>query len=285
MPSLIRKSYTAVLGLLSIRIISPSSSHAQEASLPPARANPTDLASPAVKLPLHPHRVEGSTGSIEDRTLCQHHNIKFSSIADRGADDKTAAHMLTSSDSSSCLISTANKSLDIFRQQMPHLNDIQDRISFLDTTCNACSAAAAKPITIDQCIATACIEVIVNLLSHESPLAPPMAMQTEKALLLLDLITTQSEAACTAALQQYSSSVINTLGRKLLRISEACTASAMAILITLCSKSHGAPFRQAILKTAIPSKLVVVLQVASKKSSKQSAGKLLQLLHAHNKQA
>ncbi|KAI5062743.1 hypothetical protein GOP47_0023282 [Adiantum capillus-veneris] len=163
---------------------------------------------------------------------------------------------------------------------MPHLNDIQDQIRILDTACNAYSSVA-KPIIIDRRVATGCVAVILNLLStpeaHAHCLTAPMG--AEKALLLLDLITTESEAGCTTVLQR-SSSVINTLGRKLLRISETCTASVMAILVTLCSKSNGESFRQAISKTAIPSKLVLVLQVASKGSTKQSAGKLLQLLHA-----
>ncbi|KAI5062744.1 hypothetical protein GOP47_0023283 [Adiantum capillus-veneris] len=277
MPSLMRNSYKAMLGLLrpaSVTISSPSGARPRADHIAPAVIDRNELRpAPAAKLPLclcH----EGPSGGIDNPQLNE------SSISCTDADLATA----TSSDSSSCSLTfDVNSSLDIFLQTMPHLNDIQDQIRILDTTCNACSSVA-KPIIIDRRVATGCVAVILNLLStpdaHAHCLTAPMgARQTEKALLLLDLITTESEAGCTTVLQRCSS-VINTLGRKLLRISETCTASVMAILVTLCSKSDGESFRQAISKTAIPSKLVLVLQVASKGSTKQSAGKLLQLLHA-----
>ncbi|KAH7427652.1 hypothetical protein KP509_10G053700 [Ceratopteris richardii] len=101
----------------------------------------------------------------------------------------------------------------------------------------------------------------------------------EVAFRQLRLLVSSSMRGCQAAFVQ-SSSVISALGAKLLRVSEACTESAIAILTVLCGNQSDSAmdFCKAVSETSIPSKLVVVLQVASKESTKGRVARLLRLL-------
>lgn len=172
--------------------------------------------------------------------------------------------------------SNSNNLLHMFLKGA-YSDDIEGQIRTLDALCTLC---ADMPSVADRCVAAGGVEIILNILNTStartrSPAAS--AEENEKALHLLHLITASSEDGCAAALR-HSSSMISILGKKLLRISEACTASAVTVLSTLCYHSDAALFRKALSETAIPSKLVVVLQVASEDSTKQKAGRLLRII-------
>ncbi|MCO5610174.1 hypothetical protein L7F22_064410 [Adiantum nelumboides] len=144
------------------------------------------------------------------------------------------------------------------------------------------SLCIASPSAVDLCVAANSVDTVLDILNftrHDAPATiTDMAVEeSEKALLLLQLLTSSSPDGCTAALRRSSFTIV-TLGRKLLRVSEACTASSIAVLIALCRHPEATPFCKAVSETAIPSKLVVVLQVASKDSTKRRAGRLLRLL-------
>ncbi|MCO5608771.1 hypothetical protein L7F22_062987 [Adiantum nelumboides] len=151
-----------------------------------------------------------------------------------------------------------------------------------DALASLYSLCLASPSAVDLCVAANSVDTVLDILNftrHDAPATiTDMAVEeSEKALLLLQLLTSSSADGCTAALRRLSFTIV-TLGRKLLRVSEACTSSSIAVLIALCRYPEATPFCKAVSETAIPSKLVVVLQVASKDSTKRRAGRLLRLL-------
>ncbi|KAH7295645.1 hypothetical protein KP509_27G058800 [Ceratopteris richardii] len=153
------------------------------------------------------------------------------------------------------------------------------------------SLCITSPVEADLCISEGGVETVLRVLnlcadfqSSASVDMTALMQESEKALLLLQLLTSSSADGCTTALNQ-SSLLISTLGKKLLRVSEACTHLVITILTMLCRhpSADALDFSQAVSETAIPSKLVVVLQVASRPSTKRKAGALLRLLGQQKK--
>ncbi|KAH7295643.1 hypothetical protein KP509_27G058700 [Ceratopteris richardii] len=149
----------------------------------------------------------------------------------------------------------------------------------------------SSPGVVDLCISEGVIETVLRMLnSHphsQSSASDDMAtwmMENEKAIALLQVLTSSSRDSLTATLNQ-SSLLITTLGKILLRVSETCTDLVITILTMLCRHPSAAAlaFCQAVSGTAIPSKLVIVLQVSSNDTTKQKAGTLLRVLGQRNK--
>ncbi|KAH7427649.1 hypothetical protein KP509_10G053500 [Ceratopteris richardii] len=184
-----------------------------------------------------------------------------------------------SSTSSNCNVKEILQSLrDLGSHRNPHIQ--VERLGHLLTSLH--SICISSPSAVSFCVSEGGVETMLNLLNMniDCRRSSSVAIRAiEIACRQLLLLVSSSTCGCQAAFVQ-PSYVISTLGGKLLRVSECCTDSVLSILTILCgNKSDSAiDFCKVVAETSIPSKLVVVLQVASQGSTKRRTARLLRLL-------
>ncbi|KAH7427650.1 hypothetical protein KP509_10G053600 [Ceratopteris richardii] len=144
------------------------------------------------------------------------------------------------------------------------------------------SFCSSSESAVDLCVSGGCVETIIKILNTDidGRRCSSVELQAiEIAFRQLQLLLASSTSACEVAFNK-SSLIISTLKGKLLQFSEVCTESAIFILTMLCRypSAYAIDFCKAVSETSIPCKLVVVLQVAAKESTKRRATRLLRLL-------
>ncbi|KAH7427653.1 hypothetical protein KP509_10G053800 [Ceratopteris richardii] len=157
-----------------------------------------------------------------------------------------------------------------------HFQELAHLLKSLHSFCSSSETA------LNLCVSEGCVETILKIMNTDidAQRCSSVAIQSiEIASRQLQLLIASSTCACEAAFNK-SSLTISTLKGKLLQISEACTESAISILTMLCRypSACAIDFCKAVSETSIPCKLVVVLQVALKESTKRRAARLLRLL-------
>ncbi|KAH7295637.1 hypothetical protein KP509_27G058200 [Ceratopteris richardii] len=153
------------------------------------------------------------------------------------------------------------------------------------------SMCISSPGIADLCSSEGAVEILLGLLNSRADSQSPSSVdmpawvhETEKALLLLQLLISSS-GGCPNVFN-HSTLLISTLQKKLLRLSDTSTELVITILIKLCRHPSATAFNfcHAVSETAIPGKLVVVLQVACKQSIKQKAATLLRIVADKNEE-
>lgn len=149
------------------------------------------------------------------------------------------------------------------RSSLDHSNGVLDVL---------CAASTVKEYA-ERCIRSGGVALAVSLLSAES--RRPVI---EKSLGLLQCLLSSSEGRAALAKEDIGV-VIATIAKKVLRVSEAATESAVEILWIVCrySSEHLAAKKKAA-EAGLMGKLVVVLQVDGREITRRRAGRLMRLL-------
>ncbi|KAH7427648.1 hypothetical protein KP509_10G053400 [Ceratopteris richardii] len=192
---------------------------------------------------------------------------------------RSSVNTSCNSTSSNCKVKEILQSLrDLGSHPNPHIQ-VEELSNLLTSLHSIC---ISSPSAVSFCVTEGGVETMLNLLNTniDCRRSSSVAIQAiEIACRQLLLLVSSSTCGCQAA-SLNPSYVISTLGGKLLRFSECCTESALSILTILCGNQSDSAivFCKVASETSIPSKLVVVLQVASQGCTKRRAARLLRLL-------